>query len=109
MKSNFRLGARLSWAILFFFSLLGPACIYFAFQKHGANFVMTSVHAVIDDPIYLYACADLFAIFAIITYWLFRAEKHHSSKFWLWALGFFIFGTPALVAYLLTRSSEPGQ
>lgn len=105
-KNGFALNSKICIAGIVFFAILGPICIFLAAAKHGSSFVSNSFHAIANDPIYLYACVDLVAIFLIISYWSYRDARRKGLRFWPWVPAFFIFGTPAFLIYVLYSANR---
>jgi len=104
---KFRWNVTACWFGIIFFLIIGIRSICLAYAIHGIDFVSISFWAILRDPIYLYACLDLGAIFGIISYWCFKTKQGSKRSLILWIPGFFVFGTPAFLLYLLTYKNRP--
>jgi hypothetical protein len=82
---------KIYWLGITLFSILGPLCIYRAIQKSGEQWFTASIQTIFNDPIYLYAVADLAAIFLIISYWVFLECRRNNRVFWPWGISFLLF------------------
>lgn len=95
-----------SFSLIGAFSLLGPYSIWSTVNRFGPDWISESFKAILNDPIYLYAVADLGAIFSIISYWTYLECKQRKRTFWPWPISFFNFGTPAFLIFLLTHKRQ---
>ncbi len=103
---DLRIPRKTALIVVGLFSLLGPMCILRAISLHGNHWISEAFSKILSDPIYQYACIDLFAIFSLISYWVYLDCRLHGRKFWYWPILFFVFGTPAfLIFWLITVKS----
>jgi hypothetical protein len=83
------------------YTALGVWSVNTAYQRFGSGFVVESFMKIVNDPIYIYAVADLGAIFTLASIYTYRDARKRGLRSWPWIPSYFIFGTPAFLLYLL--------
>lgn len=105
MKSSYsKRTCALMIATITAYTALGIYSIYSAYRRYGSDFVSESFMKIWNDPIYTYAVADLGAIFTVAAIYTFVDAKKKGLRSWPWIPTYFVFGTPAFLAYVLYAS-----